>query len=407
MLSRRLFLASLPVAAAQIGKVKIKDVQVMLMQGGRTYTLIKIIADNGVYGIGEAYGSPGVGVKEQVLALKSWLIGKDPLQIDTIYTGLGAGGNSLSGTRTDGSAHNLIRAASGIEMTLWDLAGKILGVPTSSLLGGRFRDKVRVYDHSAPSNMLDKASCREWAAKVKADPSGFTCHKFGFPRTRPANDVAKDPANRILTTKELMQVRQGFENCREAIGFDHDIIVHCHWEYDVRTAIQIAEAVESIKPLWLEDPLIVDYSSSWQRLTASAKVPICMGENLARREGFKEFILNQGCDILNPDLRNSGGFLETKRIADFAEPFGMPMATHNTASQVHTYGNIQWASTIRDYIATETVTGKGDWMDKVLLLDTPYIQGSYIKTTEKPGLGIELNPDVVRAHLASGEVWWG
>lgn len=407
MLSRRLFLSALPVAAAQIGKVKIKDVQVMMMQGGRTYTLIKITADNGVYGIGEAYGSPGVGVKEQVLALKPWLIGKDPLQIDTIYTALGAGGASLSGTRTDGSAHNLMRAASGVEMTLWDLAGKILGVPSSTLLGGRFRDKVRVYDHSAPANMLDKNSCKEWAAKVKADPSGFTCHKFGFPRTRPANDVAKDPANRILTTKELMQVRQGFENCREAIGWEHDIIVHCHWEYDVRTAIQIAEAVEPIKPLWLEDPLLVDYSSSWPRLTASSKVPICMGENLARREGFKEFILNQGCDILNPDLRNSGGFLETKRIADFAAPFGIPMATHNTASQVHTYGNIQWASTIRDYIATETVTGKGDWMDKVLLLDGPYVQGGYIQVPEKPGLGIALNPDVVRAHLAPGEVWWG
>jgi len=379
----------------------------MMIQGGRTYTLIKITADNGVYGIGEAYGSPGVGVKEQVLALRSWLIGKDPLQIDTIYTNLGAGGNSLSGNRTDGSAHNLMRAASGIEMTLWDLAGKILGVPSSSLLGGRFRDKVRVYDHSAPKNMLDKASCREWAAQVKADPAGFTCHKFGFPRTNARTDVAKDPSNRILTTKELLQVRQGFENCREAIGFDHDIIVHCHWEYDVRTAIQIADAVEGMKPLWLEDPLLVDYSSSWQRLTASSKVPICMGENLTRREGFKEFIINQGVDILNPDLRNSGGFLETKRIADFAGPFGMPMATHNTASQVHTYGNIQWASTIRDYIATETVTGKGDWMDKVLLLDAPYIENGYIKATEKPGLGIELNPDVVRAHLAAGEVWWG
>lgn len=411
MLSRRHFLAAVPLferlASAQIGKVKIKDVQVMLMQGGRTYTLIKITADNGVYGIGEAYGSPGIGVKEQVLSLKKWLVGKDPLQIDTIYTELGAGGNSLSGTRTDGSAHNLMRAASGIEMTLWDLAGKLLGVPSSSLLGGRFRDRVRVYDHSAPKNMLDKASCREWAAQVKADPAGFTCHKFGFPRTNARNDNAKDPANRILTTKELLQVRQGFENCREAIGFEHDIIVHCHWEYDVRTAIQIADAVESIKPLWLEDPLLVDYSSSWQRLTASSKVPICMGENLTRREGFKEFIINQGCDILNPDLRNSGGFLETKRIADFAGPFGMPMATHNTASQVHTYGNIQWASTIRDYIATETVTGKGDWMDKVLLLNEPYIQNGYIKATEKPGLGIELNPDVVRAHLAAGEVWWG
>jgi L-alanine-DL-glutamate epimerase-like enolase superfamily enzyme len=411
MLSRRHFLASLPLfqqlASAQAGKTKIRDVQVMLMQGGRTYTLVKITADNGMFGIGEAYGSPGVGVKEQILALKPWLVGKDPLQIDTIYTGLGAGGASLSGTRTDGSAHNLIRAASGIDMTLWDLAGKILGVPSSSLLGGRFRDKTRVYDHAAPRNMLDKASCREWAAKVKADPAGFTAHKFGFPRTTPATDAAKDRANRVLTTKELIQIRQGFENCREAIGWDHDIMVHCHWEYDVRTAIQIAEAVEPIKPLWLEDPLIVDFSSSWTRLTASSKVPICMGENLARREGFKDFIIQQGCDIIHPDLRNSGGFLETKRIADFAAPFGIPMATHNTASQIHTYGNAQWATTIRDYIATETVTGKGDWMDKVLLLDGPYIQGGYIKATEKPGMGIELNPDVVRAHLAPGEQWWG
>ncbi len=407
LLSRRQFLAALPIAAAPLGKVKIKDVQAMLLQGDRTYTLLKITADNGVHGIAEAYGSPGIGVKEQILALKPWLIGKDPLQIDTIYTGLGVGGGGLSGSRTDGSAHNLMRAASGIEMTLWDLAGKILGVPSSTLLGGRFRDKVRVYDHAAPRNMLDKASCREWAEKVKADPAGFTCHKFGFPRTNPATDAARDPANRILTTKELMQIRQGFENCREAIGWDHDIMVHCHWEYDVRTAIQIAEAVESIKPLWLEDPLLVDYSTSWQRLTAAAKVPICMGENLARREGFQQFIINQGCDIIHPDLRNSGGFLETKRIADFAAPFGIPMGTHNTGSQVHTYANINWASSIRDYIATETVTGKGDWMDKVLLLDGPYIQGGYIKATEKPGLGIELNPDVVRARLAPGETWWG
>ena len=86
----------------------------------------------------------------------------------------------MSGTRTDGSAHNLMRAVSGIEMALWDLAGKILDVPTSTLLGGRFRDKVRVYDHAAPRNMLDKASVADWAAKAKAHPSGFTCHKFGF-----------------------------------------------------------------------------------------------------------------------------------------------------------------------------------------------------------------------------------
>ena len=394
-------------AGAATKRVKIRDVQTMVMQGSRTYVLVKITADDGHFGIGEAYGSPGVGVKEQILSLKPSLVGKDPLEIDTLYTSLGERSTSLSGSRTDGSAHSLMRAASGIEMAAWDLAGKILGVSTTTLLGGKFRDNVRVYDHEAPRNMLDKASCREWAQKVKSDPRGFTGHKFGFPHTNPANDKARDLANRVLTTKELIKIQKGFENCSEAIGWDHDIMVHCHWEYDLRTSIQIAEAVESIRHMWLEDPLHVDYSDSWKRLSAVARVPICTGENLARRQGFKDFIINQGCDILHPDLRNSGGFLETKRIADMADVWGLPMANHNTGSQVNTWATIQWAASIRDYMACETVTGKGDWMDKVLLIDGPYIQDGFIKLPEKPGLCIELNPDVVKAHLAAGETWWG
>ena len=102
---------------------------------------------------------------------------------------------------------------------------------------------------------------------------------------------------------------EAFANCREALGWDHDIMVHCHWEYDVRTAIQIAEAVAPIKPLWLEDAMIVNHSESWKRLTACSPVPICTGENLWRRHEFADFIVHQGCDILHPDLRNSGGFL--------------------------------------------------------------------------------------------------
>jgi len=171
-------------AAAERKRVKIRDVQTMTMQGAsRTYVLVRIVSDDGLYGIGEAYGTPGVGVSEQILSIKPWLVGKDPLEIDALYTDLGVRTKDLSGTRTDGSAHNFLRAASGIEMALWDLAGKVLSVPTSTLLGGKFRNRVRVYDHEAPRNMLDKASCREWAQKIHADPSGFTAHKFGFPRT--------------------------------------------------------------------------------------------------------------------------------------------------------------------------------------------------------------------------------
>ena len=379
---------------------KITDITPMVLQGpDRNYTLVKITADDSIYGIGEGYGSPGIGVKAQVEAIAPTLIGKNPLEIDALYTGMG--------TRTDGSAHALMRAASGIEMALWDLAGKILGVPSTVLLGGKFRDKVRVYNHARPRDILDPASCREWAQQVKEDPAGFTCHKFGFPHTTPEADVGRDLSNRVLTSKELRQIEEGFGNCRDALGWDHDIMVHCHWEYDTRTAIQIAEAVAPIKPFWFEDGMIVNYTESWKRLTASSPVPICTGENLWRRQEFADFIVHQGCDILHPDLRNSGGFLENKRIADMAEVWGLPMATHNTGSQLNTWATCQWAGSIRDFLACETITGKGGWMDEVLILDGPYIKNGHLRITEKPGLGVDLNPDVVKAHLADGETWWG
>jgi L-alanine-DL-glutamate epimerase-like enolase superfamily enzyme len=418
-LSRRRFLglaATVPflvryhqLAAAEKKQVKIRDVQLMVLQGGRTYTLIKIVSDDGLYGIAEAYGTPGVGVKEQVLSLKPWLVGKDPLEIDTLYTQMGQGGSEGLGgtriTRTDGSAHSLMRAVSGIEMALWDLAGKVLGVPTTTLLGGRFRDEVRVYDHSGPRKALDKAACKEWARKVNEHPSGFTAHKFGFPRTD--NDNARDPANRLLTTKALVNIRRGFENAREAVGWDHDIMAHCHWEYDLRTSIQIADAVESSRPLWLEDPLPVDYSDSWRRLCASSRVPILTGENLTRREGFKDFIIIQGCDIVNPDLRNTGGFLETKRIADMAHIFGLPMCNHNTGSQVYTSPPSSlgppFATTWRSKPSPARVAG---WI-RCCCSTGPISKNGFVQVSDKPGLGIELNPDVVKAHLVEGERWWG
>ena len=393
------------------GRQKIRDIKVMLLQGARTYTLVKIVADDGIYGIGEAYGSPGASVKEQIEAIKPTLIGRDPLEIYVLYTLMGQNPNPGTGwagaSRTDGSAHALMRAASGIEMALWDLAGKILGVPSTVLLGGKFREKVRVYNHARPRDILDRASCAEWAQQVKEDPAGFTCHKFGFPHTTPDTDKGRDLANRVLTVRELRQIEEGFANCREALGWDHDILVHCHWEYDVRTAIQIAEAVAPIKPFWLEDAMIVNYTDSWKRLTASSPVPICTGENLWRRQEFADFMVNQGCDFLHPDLRNSGGFLENKRIADMAEVWGMPMATHNTGSQLNTWATCQWAGSIRDFTACETVTGKGGWMDELLILDGPYIEDGFVRITDKPGFGVDLNPDVAQAHLAEGETWWG
>jgi len=407
MLSRRRFLQTAAagafyplraLAAPERGRVKITDIKVMMLQGPRTYTLIKVLTDAGVFGIGEGYGSPGVGVKEGVFELRPYFIGKDPLEIDALYAGLGQ--------RTDGSAHMLLRAVSGIEMALWDLAGKILNVPVVTLLGGKFRESVRMYHDEGPRNLLEPSSCREWADKMKSDKAGWTGFKFGPPRSNARIDRARDGSNRLLTSKELRDIRIGFENCRNAIGEDYDIICHCHWEYDLRTAIQLSEAIESIKPMWLEDPMPPDFSESWVRLRSASKVPIGMGENLARRHGFKDFIINQGCDIVQLDIRNTGGLLESKKISDLADLFYLPMAAHDTGSIVCNIATVHWAASVRDFLAAETLIGRGNWMDDVIVHDGPIVKDGHIAVPTKPGLGIELNKEVVKANLARGEKYW-
>ncbi|MSU66099.1 MAG: mandelate racemase/muconate lactonizing enzyme family protein [Opitutus sp.] len=385
-------------SAAERGKVKITDIKTMMLKGPRTYTLVKIETDAGVHGIAEAYGSPGLGVREAIDYLRGLFIGRDPLQIDRLYTQF---------NYTDGSAHAQQRAMSGIEMALWDLAGKLLNVPTHALLGGKFRDRVRVYDHAAPKDYNDKISCRDWAQAVKAKPNGISAHKFSPVRSKPGADPGKDPSNRQLTTYELRKLREGYENCRDALGFEHDIMVHCHWEYDLRTSIDFAKAVEGIKPLWLEDPLPVAYSDSWRRLAEMAAVPICTGENWMRRADALPFVVNSAIDILHTDLRNAGGFLENKRLADLGDLYGLPIASHNTGSIVNGMATIHWASTVQDYLGCETVFFDGGWMDDVIVHDKPLCRNGHVEVPNGPGLGITLNPDVVKAHLAPGETWWG
>jgi L-alanine-DL-glutamate epimerase-like enolase superfamily enzyme len=300
----------------------------------------------------------------------------------------------------------LLRAVSGVEMALWDLAGKLLNVPVVTLLGGRKRERVRMYHDEGPRNPLDRASCREWADKMKSQPARWTAFKFGPPRSTPAVDLAHDRSNRLLTSRELREIRQAFENTRDAIGWDYDLIVHCHWEYDLRSAIQLAEAVEPVKPLWLEDPMPPDFSEAWVRLTSVSKVSIGTGENLARREGFLPFIMQHGCDVVQLDVRNTGGLLESKKIADLAEVALLPMAAHNTGSIIANIATVHWAAASRDFLAAETLIGRGNWMDDVIVHDGPVVRDGHIAVPEKPGLGIQLNADVVKANLAKGERYW-
>src|SRR4051812_2546573 len=262
------------------GKVKITDVKCMIVRGTWDWNLVKIETDSGIYGIGEAYW--GAGVKDVIdKIMKPLLIGEDPLNVDKLYTKVlmrNAGAGSIGGVT--------VTAASGIEIALWDLAGRILETPVCNLLGGRFRDKVRFYRTlQNPRDVNDPASYRELVHSARAEKFGWTAFKFQGDGIPVAADPefklpGHDPYTRGLTTKDIRQIVKNMETVREELGPDIPFAVEAHWRYDVRDAITLAKALEPIKPMWLEDPVPPENAEAMARVTQSVDIPICTGENL-------------------------------------------------------------------------------------------------------------------------------
>jgi L-alanine-DL-glutamate epimerase-like enolase superfamily enzyme len=389
-------------------KVKITDVKTMFVQAHTQTTLVKIETDAGITGIGEAYW--GRGVKEVILGyLREIVMGQDPLDIEPLCTKMFAreGGAGAQAGVT-------VTAISGVEIALWDLAGKLLGVPVCKLLGGQYRDGVRAYWTSDPKERLDPASCREYAAMIKSHPFGITAVKVDaddYPRKYDpeSREPGHDFVTGHLTAKDLSRIEKGFGQLREAMGDDIDIAVHCHWEFDWIDALQLARTVAPIKPMWLEDPMPPFYSESWTRLTAESPVPILTGENLYLNRGFMPFILNSGCHIVQPDIPKAGGLLQAKKIADLAELFEMPMCGHIASTPVGAIASAHCAASIRDFRAQEFSPGRltpQEW-ENFVHYDGGVIRGGKYRILDKPGLGVEINEDFTRKRLMPGETWWG
>ncbi len=398
-------------AAPDRRKVKITDVKVMIVQGVAPWNLVKIETDSGVSGIGEAYW--GRGVKDVILGyLRDLVIGQDPLDIEPLCTKMS---RSTGGAGSEAGV--TVTAITGVEIALWDLAGKILGAPVCKLLGGQYREGVRAYWTLDPKNMLDPASCREFASYVKGHPFGITAVKSNadsFPQKYDPQfkEPGHEPNSRNLTRKDLERIGQGFHNLREAVGDDIDVIVHCHWEFDLIDAQQLARAVAPVKPMWLEDPMPPDYSDSWVKLTQASPVPILTGENLYRVQGFQPFIQNNAVHLVQVDIPKSGGLIETKRIAALADLYYIPVCAHLAASPLGAIASAHCAAAIRDFRAQEFSIGPYPPVDtetwaRYVVYDGPVIKDGKVRILDKPGLGVELNQDAIRAHLAPGETWWG
>jgi L-alanine-DL-glutamate epimerase-like enolase superfamily enzyme len=388
-------------------KVKITDVKCMIVRGTWDWNLIKIETDSGLYGIGEAYW--GWGVKDLIVnKMKGIIVGEDPLNVDKLYVKMlrdSAGAGAIGGAT--------VTAASGIEIALWDLAGRILNTPACNLLGGRFRDQVRFYRTTQVprEHPQDPASWRELVRKTKAERWGWTAFKFqgdGIPRAfDPQNEQpGHDPYLRNLKTSDIRQIVKLMEAVREELGPDGEFAMDLHWHYDVRDAIELAKALKDVNPMWIEDPVPPENPETMAFVRRESPVPVCTGENLYGFAGFEKLIELQGCDGVHLDIPKSGGLLESKRISDFASSYGIWTAAHNPASPVGTIASAHAASSMRNFRIHELANWI-DWWPELVVHEGPIWESGYLKIQDKPGYGIEINPDVARAHLAPGETWWG
>ena len=367
--------------AADRGKVKITGIKLKPVSAV-SHTLIRIDTDAGVSGYGES-GVSGPMMKAWLERYGPQLIGRDPLAIERHF-------HEMSTLMHPYMAR--IPALSGIDMALWDLAGKLTNLPVYSLLGGPFRERVPMFINTAPRDMLDRAAVAEWAARIKAHPQGFQAVKMNT--TSPIGRRSGRYTT-TLSAQDLQKIRTGFENVREALGAEYDIMVHCHNEFDLPSSIGIARSVESIAPKWLEDPLPVPYSGSWEALKRECRVPLLTGEKLEMPQGFYPFLANQVVDFVYPDIAFCGGLTGIMKIANIASLFRIPVATHNVGGILLTMASIHFGLAIHDFLITETRLG-GEKTILSMAKNPPVVTGGSVDPPVNPGLGVDLDDAGVR-----------
>lgn len=385
-----------PLLANRQGETKITAIKAIQVQPRGT--LIKIETDAGVCGYGECHGS-GPYVRAAIASLEGprlthlGLIGKDPLAIRVHFHNMFYAYPQRART---------MQTYSGIDIALWDLAGKLLNQPVSKLLGGNFRERIRLYSHCGGGDFLDKAAWHDRAQELKSDPHGFTAYKIDIQHVL---NIPMQQFTPRIGPQEARKVHKAYTLAREALGDEIDIIVHCHNELDLPSAVAVAQAIEPIEPIFFEDPLAPQYSDAWRELRRSTRIPLFTGENLELAEDALPFIQNTVVDALQPDLINSGGITGVKVMADLAALYRIPICLHNVSGILLNMASQQFSAATFNCPMLEC-TRRADelpWAVKNPLV----IKDGYMDVSLAPGLGVELDQAYLKANLAEGEPWWG
>ncbi|WP_224336274.1 mandelate racemase/muconate lactonizing enzyme family protein [Haloprofundus halobius] len=370
--------------------VEITDVQTTMIDGNFPWTLVRVYTDAGVVGTGEAYW--GAGVPELIQRMAPFVVGENPLDIDRLTEHLV---QKMSGEGSIGGV--TVTAISGIEIALHDLAGKILDVPAYQLLGGKYRDEVRVYCDCHTEEEADPDACADEAERV-VEELGYDALKFDLDVP---SGLEKDRANRHLRPGEIRHKAEIVEKVTERVKDRADVAFDCHWTFSAGSAKRLAQSIEEFDVWWLEDPVPPENHDVQREVTQFTSTPITAGENVYRKHGHRRLLEEQAVDIIAPDMPKVGGMRETRKIADIADTYYTPVAMHNVSSPIATMASAQVGAAIPNSLAVEYHSYELGWWED--LVEEDVIENGYIEIPEKPGLGLTLDMDVVEERMIDGE----
>ena len=382
--------------------LKITDLRVIVIRRApMTAPILRIDTNQGIYGLGEVRDGAS---KNYALMLKSRLLGENPCNVDKIFRKIRQfGGHGRQGG-----------GVSGVEMALWDLAGKAYNVPVCQFLGGKFRDKIRIYTDTTQSR-----DPQEYARRMKARlDRGYTFLKMdlgyrlvqdtpgtvtGVAGISPS-DLRNVPhmfTGIELTDKGIALMADYVAAVREVIGLEIPLAADHFGHIGVNSCIRLGKALEKYNLAWLEDMIPWQQTELLKQITEAVQVPTATGEDIYLKEPFEVLCKNHAVDIIQPDLATAGGILETKKIGDLAQAYGVPMAMHFAGSPVSMMANVHCAAATENVLALEYHSEDVPWWgDLVEGVAKPIVNRGFINVPEGPGLGVTLNEEVVKQHLA-------
>ena len=361
-------------------ELKITDIQSFLVDaGGRNLCFVKVMTDAGIFGFGEAYS---VGPDEATVAtikdFKGWLLGKDPRNVEYLWATM------YNFTRFPGGA--VINAAmSGIEHALWDIAGKAAGLPVYMLLGGKCRDRVRVYQSAGGRTPAQLAE----SAKALIAKYGYTAIKMAphppGSQSMPYNAVTRAAGQRA-------------EAVRNAVGPDIDLAFDAHATlFEPIRAAQMAEALKPAHPYFLEEPIRMENMDAMETLKQRMQIPLATGECLYTKHDFRQLLSKQAADIIQPDVCLAGGIMELKKIAAMAEAHYVVVAPHNPMGPLATMVNVHFAACTPNFLILE-YHPDDESPRKDLIKDPILVKNGYLEIPNKPGWGYDVNEEAFRRY---------